>query len=101
MSTNNRIRVMIGLAVLGSFGWATLRDQAEADEPRGPSPGSAVAPAAKEQCLLLKDGRVIRGVITEEEAQYLVDQGIGVMRFRKQLVEGTFNTLRDAYLYRV
>ena len=101
MSTNNRIRVLTGLLVLGSFGWATARDRADADEPRGPGSPSADAPAANERYLLLIDGRVIKGVITEEGPEFLVNQGIGVMRFKKQKAEGAFNSMRDAYLYRV
>ena len=34
MSTNNRILVMIGLTVVGSLGWATVREPA--DEPQRP-----------------------------------------------------------------
>jgi hypothetical protein len=101
MSTNNRIRVMIGLTVLGSFGWATVRDHADADEPRESIPRSTVAPPGPERYLLLTDGRVIKGVITEDETQYSVSRSIGVMRFRKPIAEGAFNTLREAYLYRL
>ena len=50
---------------------------------------------------MLTDGRVIKGIISEEGPDYLVNQGIGVMRFRKQKAEGAFDTLRDAYNYRV
>jgi hypothetical protein len=101
MSTNIRIRVMIGLTVIGSIGWATVREHADADEPRGNSPAEAVAPAAAERYLLLIDGRIVKGVITEDETEFHVDQSVGVMRFRKQKVDGVFNSLHDAYLHRV
>ena len=101
MSTNIRIRVMIGFCVVGSFGWATMRDHVDADEPRDSNPKSTLAPAVPDRYLLLTDGRVIKGTITEDETQYRVGQNIGVMRFKKRDVEGAFNTLREAYLYRV
>ena len=35
------------------------------------------------------------------DPNYIVNQGIGVMRFRKQNAEGASDAPRDAYLYRV
>jgi hypothetical protein len=101
MATNIRARVIIGLTMIGSFGWATVRDHAEADEPRESSPRSLIGLVGPERYLLLTDGRMIKGVITDDHTGYNVSQNIGVMRFKKANVEGVFETLRDAYRYRV
>jgi len=101
MSTNNRIRVMIGLTIVGWCGWATMRDRADADEPRTSSSAPIVATTPDERYLLLTNGQVIKGVITQEGKEYLVGQRVGVMRFPVQRVEGAFSSLRGAYEYRL
>jgi hypothetical protein len=101
MSTNNRIRVMIGLCVLGSFGWATVRDHADADEPRDANAPTAAASTPPERYLMLANGHVIKGVVSQNEKEFLVRQRIGTMQFPRQQVAGAFNTLRDAYEYQV
>ncbi len=101
MSTNNRIRVMIGLCVLGSFGWATVRDHADADEPRDANAPAAAASTPSERYLMLANGQIIKGVVSETDKEFLVRQRIGVMHFSKQQVAGAFDTIRDAYEYQV
>ena len=101
MSTNNRIRVMIGLSVLGSFGWVTVHDYADANEPRDANPPSAIASSVPERYVLLTNGQIIKGTISENEKEFLVGQRFGVMRFPKKRVAGVFNSLREAYQYQV
>jgi hypothetical protein len=101
MSTNNRIRMTIGLCVLGSFGWATVRDHADADEPRDANAPTAAASTPPERYLMLANGQVIKGVVSQNEKEFLVRQRIGVMHFPRQQVAGAFNTVRDAYEYQV
>ena len=101
MSTNNRIRVMIGLSVLGSFGWVTVHDRADADEPRDANPPSAIASSPSERYLMLTNGQIIKGTVSEDEKEFLVGQRFGVMRFPKKRVTGAFNSLREAYQYQV
>jgi len=103
MSTNNRILVMIGLTLVGSLGWAA-RDNAGADEP--PAPASAPALGSvrtppRERFLLLTDGQIIQGVVSEEESQYTLTQRVGVLRFPKKRVEGTFDSILDVYQYKL
>ena len=101
MSTHNRIRVMIGLSVLGSFGWVTVHDYALADEPRDANPPSAVVSSPPERCLMLINGLIIKGTISEEGKDFVVGQHFGTMRFPKQRVAGAFNSMHDAYEYQV
>ena len=56
-----------------------------------------MAPAGKEEFLLLNDGRLVQGVISREGSVYVVKKQIGVMRFNKKQVEGAFGSLEDAY----
>jgi hypothetical protein len=101
MSTHNRIRVMIGLSVLGSFGWVTVHDHALADEPRDANPPSAVVSSPPERYLMLINGRIIKGAVSEDAKEFLVGQRFGVMRFPKQRVAGAFNSMHEAYQYQV
>ena len=81
MATNNRIRVMIGLCVLGSIGWATVRDHADADEPRDANAVKASASTPAERYLMLANGKIIKGIVTEDEKEFFVRQRIGVDAF--------------------
>jgi hypothetical protein len=101
MVTYNPIRVMIALTVASSFVWVTMRDRSLADEPRDSSAPSAVTSAPPERYLLLTNGQVIKGVISERETDYQVGQRIGAMSFSKRRVEGAFDSIADAYQYRV
>jgi hypothetical protein len=102
MSTNNRIFVLIGLTMVGSMGWATAPGAADGPEPpAADSSPAAAAPAPREQFLLLTNGQLIQGVITQQGSQYLVRQRVGMMPFPKQRVEGVFNSVPEAGQYRV
>jgi hypothetical protein len=101
MSTNNRIRVMIGLSVLGSFGWATVRDHANADEPRDANAPSAVVSSPPERYLMLTNGQMIKGAVTDEDKEFVVVQRAGPMRFPKQRVAGAFDSMQEAYQYHI
>jgi len=102
MSTINRTIVVIGLAVAGSLGWAMARDAADLDEPVAPQSSPAVTPRSQEErYLLLSNGQLIRGIVTEKDSEYLVEQRVGVMRFAKKRVEGAFSSIREAYEYRL
>jgi hypothetical protein len=101
MSTTNRIRVLIGLCVLGSSGWAAMHDRARADEPRDANSPAAAASTPPERYLMLANGKLIAGVVTEDGKEFHVRQRIGVMNFRRHLVAGTFDTVRAAYDYQV
>jgi hypothetical protein len=101
MSTNTRIRVFIGLTVLGSAGWLAARERAFGQEPRVSESRSTGEATNAERLLLLTNGRIIKGVITEEPERFLVKQPLGEMKFPKRQVEGAFRTLHEAYEYRL
>jgi hypothetical protein len=101
MVTYNRIRVMIALTVAASFGWVTMSDRSLADEPRGSTALGAATSTPPERYLLLTNGQLIKGVISERETDYHVGQRVGAMSFPKRQVEGAFDSTADAYQYRV
>ena len=51
--------------------------------------------------VLLHDGRIVKGVLSEEDAIYLVTQPIGVMRFPKKRVEKVFASVQEVYSYKL
>jgi hypothetical protein len=103
MSTNNRIIVVIGLGIVVSLGWAVMPHAAAiADEPITPMPSQAAAPRPQEErYLLLSSGQLIHGIVTETESEYLVEQHVGVLRFAKRRAEGVFDSIREAYEFRL
>jgi hypothetical protein len=102
MSINHRILLTIGLTVVGSFGWATARELVDPDEPGAADSGaSAVASAPRERYLLLTNGQLIRGIVSEEGSEYVVAQRVGTMKFPKKRVEGAFDSIRAAYDYKL
>ena len=103
MSTNHRILVLIGLTVVGSLGWAA-RDNVGADGPPAPGStppiGTALSPQ-RERFLLLTDGQIISGVVTEEESLYVLTRRVGVLRFPKKRVEGVFDSILAVYQHKL
>jgi hypothetical protein len=51
--------------------------------------------------LLLANGRLLQGIISEEGSEYQVTGPVGMMRFPKKAVEGLFNSVREAYQYKL
>ena len=101
MATHYRIRALIGLAVILASVGAARPNPADADEGRDSSGAAAREAPLLERYLLHTDGRLIKGIVTEEGTIYRVSQLVGTMQFPKRAVEGVFDTVRDAYTYRV
>jgi hypothetical protein len=89
------------MSVLGLFGWA-VQDRASPEEPK---PATATppdgAPASQKAVVLLTDGRIITGTVSEEESGYVITQPVGAMRFPKNRVEKTFGSIREVYQYKL
>jgi hypothetical protein len=101
MSNNKRRLLTAGLSVATSFGLAMVMG-AGADEPMpGDRAAARTAAVAEDRYLLLTDGRLIPGVISHDETTYTVMQKLGVIRFPKRMVERSFDTVREAYQYRL
>ena len=51
--------------------------------------------------MLLTNGQLVAGIVSETEAEVLVEQPVGTMHFPKKRVEGSFDSVRQAYEYRL
>ena len=51
--------------------------------------------------LLLSNGRVLTGPISEDVSNYVIKQGANDLRFPKRDVQGAFSSLEDAYRYKL
>jgi hypothetical protein len=101
MSTFNRIVVGFCLSAVSASICAPARGQSAPDElPSSQLQPSKQARAARERYVLLTNGRLIPGNVSETESEYVVEQRVGTMRFPKKQVEGSFGSVRQAYEYK-
>jgi hypothetical protein len=102
MSTFNRIIVTIGLCLVCAAITVEARGQDGPDEPsRTDAPPPEQAGTLRERYLMLTNGQLIKGILSETDTECLVKQKIGTMPFPKKRVEGSFDSLRQAYEYRL
>ena len=101
MTTSTRRLLTTGLSIAATLGLAMGVHALSEDPAPADPPPTGVTPASREEFLLLTDGRLIQGVISREGSVYVVKQTIGVMRFPKKLVEGSYGSLREAYRYKL
>jgi hypothetical protein len=101
MSNNKRISLAKRLLVAAAAGLFSGIGAA-ADEPatqeRSSAPSTRVS---KERYLLLTDGRLVRGLLSRDDTTYTVTQKLGVIRFPKKQVERSFETVQEAYQYKL
>ena len=105
MFTSRSTFLIVVLSTLGLAGWTVGNDNQDdpaipAPPPLGRSPGSA-APERQPVFVLLNDGRIVKGVVSEEDGIYIVTQPLGVMRFQKKRVEKVFVSIRQVYSYKL
>ena len=94
---------VVGLTALGWLGFAAsidVRADPGPSAPPGQPAAMAVAPSASSTVLSLYDGRVLQGKIQGDGNGYAVIQNGGVLRFRKEQVEGAFSSLQDVYRFK-
>ncbi len=105
MFTSRNTILILALSTLGLAGWTVGNDNQ--DDPAIPAPAAAAARpggAAQDRqtvIVLLHDGRIVKGVLSEEDGIYVVTQPIGVMRFPKKRVEKVLASMREVYSYKL
>ena len=101
MSIHSRILVMFGMTLVIPLSIA-VGNRVDADEPqRGGASVSNVGSPAVERFLLLSNGQIVQGVVSDNEAQYQVVQRVGVLKFPKKRVEGVSALCREIYQYKL
>lgn len=100
MSPKNSL-LTVGLTALGLLGYSATRAVYSGDAPAPPGlPSAPAAATPSHSVLLLSDGRVIQGDISETEDVYILRQNGGEIRFRKGQVEERFRSVAEAYEYK-
>ena len=109
MFTSGRQLSIVAISVLGLAGWTVAgagpggQDAASPApaNPPGATPRARREAAQQPQVVLLADGRVVTGVVTEEDGMVIVTQPIGVMKFPSRKVERVFPSLKEVYAYKL
>jgi hypothetical protein len=103
MSTKKTL-LTVGLSALGVLsGIVALRAQdprPTITAPAGPSSTVAAPVAPVPMVLLLSDGRVLRGFVSEDAHGYSLKVKGGRLSFRKDQVEKLFHVVEDIYQYK-
>jgi hypothetical protein len=100
MTTSDRALVFVAFSVLGLAGWTSPPADKAGDE-GGKAVEKPAADASKSQLVLLTDGRIIEGVVTEEDGKVVVTSPVGIMRFPEGKVERTFDTIQGIHRYKL
>src|SRR4051794_15661987 len=94
----------IGRSGLLAVGLCCLSGLAVAVPQQGPAPSAVETPAPADpggKVVLLTDGRVLVGELSEEGKVVVLKQKAGTLRLAKKQVEGTFDSIAEIYKYKV
>ncbi|AGA28001.1 hypothetical protein [Singulisphaera acidiphila] len=97
MSPKNPL-LTAGLTVLGLFGFAPL-GVADPTPPAPSGPKASVAPTPSHAVLLLTNGRLCEGTISENGTDYVVHTKFGTLSYPKRDVEKRAGSVREVYEY--
>ncbi|MHC5541520.1 hypothetical protein ACYOEI_25140, partial [Singulisphaera rosea] len=98
MSPKNSL-LTTGLTALGLFGVAVFGNAEPETAPSGLP--SSVAPSSSRAVLLLTNGTVVQGTISEDPKAYYLHANGGKIPYPKGRVEQSFKTLEDTYQYKL
>jgi hypothetical protein len=92
---------MLGMTLVIPIGIAMV-NRVDADEPqRSGGSASDIDSPSGQQFLLLSNGQIVQGAVTQDKVHYQVVQRVGVMKFPKKRVEGVFASVREIYRYKL
>ena len=106
MDTSRILLPIVALSMLGLAGEAAPGQgienapvSAAKSTPAGEEPAT---PSVKQsEFVLLHDGRIIKGVLSEEDGMVIVTQPIGAMRLPKKKIERVFASMQEVYKYKL
>jgi hypothetical protein len=102
MCTFNRIAIGFSLSMVCASMCAAARGQTAAQQPSVvQQQATKRVGEARERYVLLTNGQLIPGIVSETESEYSIEQQVGTMYFPKKRVEGAFDSVRHAYEYRL
>ncbi len=100
MTRSHRTLVFAAVSVLGFAGWESqaANEPGEAGEPPVAQPAGDHGP----KLVLLNDGRIISGVISdsEDDGKITITQPAGVMRFPERKVVRAFDSIQELHQYK-
>ncbi len=105
MITSRTIRWVLALFVTGIAGWPArgvlAQDEPISDAARASAASEAPPARQRTVVVLLRDGRIVSGQLTEEDGNYVITQPVGVMRFPAKRVEKAFSSIREVYEFKI
>jgi hypothetical protein len=99
MSPKNSL-LTVGLTALGLLGYTATRAAYPGDPSPPPGPPAASAPSPTNTVLLLSNGRILRGTVTEEGDNYIIRQNGGEIKVPKGQAEDAFGSMEALYNYK-
>jgi hypothetical protein len=99
MSPKNSL-LAAGLAALGLIGLAPP-EPADPSAPAPPGAGAPAAPSPPYTVLLMSDGRLQQGAVSEDATRYTLHTRGGDIPIPKRSVEAKFRSVEEAYQYKV
>lgn len=92
--------IVVGLVAPGMLGWVPPSAASPPVPEAPPSATSLDAPSVPPTVLLLSNGRVLKGPLTEDESGYSLLQSVGTLHFSRREVEKTFGSMAEVYRYK-
>jgi hypothetical protein len=101
MNTYDRALVLVAFSALGLAGWASPpADPPDAAGGKGVEKPAAAATESKSKVVLLTNGGIVEGVVTEEDGKIVVTSSQGIMPFPERKVERVFDSIQDVHRYK-
>lgn len=98
MIISHRSLLVVAISVLGLAGWKSqAADQPDAADQAVEKPAGAETP----KLLLLNDGRILSGEVSEEDEMIILTQPAGVMRFPARKVVRAFSSIQEIHQYKL
>ena len=100
MTRSHRTLMFAVISVLGLTGWKSQAAEGpgEVDDQAVAKPADAKAP----KLVLLNDGRILSGVVSESEddGMIVVTQPVGVMKFPERKIVRAFDSIQEIHQYK-
>lgn len=102
MIQSKKALAVVALSALGLAGWKGQDPADPVDAAPSPAKQAAKAAAPPQQFVLITDGRLFEGVVTEDEEdnKVIVTTPIGQMKFPQRRIERVFASIQEVHAYK-